>query len=352
MTSRERVLTALNHREPDRIPVTLAYETPAQILQRYGRQPSDLLMRQDIASVALREPPPPDDVRMRFFSDMEFPPDVLFDAWGVARWRSPTGESYGVAGPLRHTEHIAEIEAFPWSDCGAACWAVNLPVRIIALHNQGVAVQGAMSGTIFEQAWAMFGMERLLMALQTDLPLALRLFDIITELKTAMAIRYARAGVDILRLGDDIADQRGMLFAPELWRQTLKPRLAAIIAATRAIRPNLPIFYHSDGNVGAIIEDLIEVGVTILNPVQPEAIDPCMVKRRYGDRLTLWGTIGTQSLLPFSTPKEIRRTVREYCSTLGRGGGYVIGPSHSIEADVPWANIEALYQAIEEYGVY
>ncbi len=98
----------------------------------------------------------------------------------------------------------------------------------------------------------------------------------------------------------------------------------------------------------AILDDLIETGVTILNPVQPECMDPFAVKKRYGDRLTLWGTIGSQSVLPFGTPPEIRELVRTFVRDLGRGGGYVIGPTHSIEHDVPWENIQAFYEAVEE----
>ncbi|HEY3378347.1 MAG TPA: uroporphyrinogen decarboxylase family protein [Armatimonadota bacterium] len=351
MTARERVLTALRHQEPDRIPVTLAYETPEAILQQYGKLPADLPMRQDIYAVAAAQPTPPDAVRERYFHDIALPHDTWFDGWGVARWRSSTGESLRTVGPLREAESVADIEAFPWPDVGAEHCVAGLGDRVAALHAQGVAVQG-VGGSIFEYAWYMFGMERLMMALYSDVEVALRLFDKITERLIITSCHCARAGVDILRLGDDIADQRGMMIAPELWRATLKPRLASIIAAARAIQPDIPVFYHSDGNVSAVIDDLIEVGVTILNPVQPEAMDPFEVKRRYGDRLTLWGTIGTQTVLPFYTPEDVRRTVKEYCAVLGKGGGYIIGPTHSLERDVPWENIEAFYRAVEEYGVY
>jgi uroporphyrinogen decarboxylase len=182
--------------------------------------------------------------------------------------------------------------------------------------------------------------------------LATRIFDKTAEVFRARAAKFARAGGDILRMGDDIADQRGMMIAPDLWRKALKPRLASVIAAARDVRPDIPVFYHSDGNVSAVIGDLIEVGVTILNPVQPEAMDPFEVKKRYGERLTLWGTIGTQTVFPFYTPEKVRQTVKEYCAALGKGGGYVIGPTHSIEKDVPWANIVAFYEAVEEYGSY
>ncbi len=338
----------LRHEEPDRIPVTLAYETPEGILARYGKTAADLGMRQDIQTVSMRQPPPPEDIRGRYFSDTEFPADVQIDAWGVARWHSPTGESHSVVGPLRNAEQITDIESFPWPvfDDDA-----SLSARVAELHAQRVAVGSGAGSSIFEQSWYLFGMERLLMAFYADVDLALRLLDNVTDVVKACACQYVRAGVDILKLSDDIAVQRGMMMSPEMWRLLLKPRLASVIAAARAIRPEVPVFYHSCGNVSAVIDDLIEVGVTILNPVQPEVMDPFEVKRRYGERVTLWGTIGTQSVFPFFTPQEVRRTVKEYCAALGKGGGYVIGPTHAIKEDVPWANIEAFYHAVEEFGV-
>ncbi len=349
MNSRERVLCALSHREPDRIPVTLAYETPETILRRYGKKPSDLRMRQDVFSVFSKLPASPSGLRERYFADVQLPSDTNFDSFGVARWRSPSGESHSVLGPLRNAESEAEIEDFPWPDMDAVDCVSGLSGEVSALHEQGFAAVG-VGGGIFEYSWYMFGMERLLMELCTDSELALRIFDKFKEIAIARSCQCVRAGVDILRLGDDIASQQGMLLSPELWRRTLKPRLAEIISAARKIRPDLPVLYHSDGNVGAVIGDLIEAGVTILNPVQPEAVNPFEVKRRYGSRLTLWGTVGTQTVLPFYAPDKIRRTIKEYCQVLGKGGGYVIAPTHSIERDVPWENIAAFYDAVEEYG--
>ena len=349
MNSRERVLTSLRHQEPDRIPVTLAYETPEQVLSRYGKSAQDLAMRPGASSVwRSLTAPPVEEIRQRYFADITMPADARIDAWGVARWHSPTGESHSVVGALGKAESIAEIEDFPWPE-----FKDNpaLAVRVTELHEQGFAVKGT-AGNIFEQSWYMFGLARTLMALYTDMDLVLRLFDRVTELCQESARRNAKAGVDILGLADDIADQRGMMMSPEMWRQVFKPRLASVIAAAREVRPDIPVFYHSCGNVTAVIDDLIEAGVTILNPIQPEAMDPFEVKRRYGKQITLWGTIGTQTVLPRFSPEEVRRTVKEYCSVLAAGGGFVIGPSHAIKEDVPWSNIEAFYRAVEEFGVY
>ena len=348
MTSRERVLTTLRHEEPDRIPVTFAYETPEGILERYGKSTADLVIRQDIYPVSIESSALPENIRKRFFNDVDLPEDVNIDAWGVATWHSPTGESHGVLGALRNAESIEEIEAFPWPEFDED---PELPNRVKELQSRGIAVTSCAGGSIFEQSWYMLGLEKTLMGLYENPALVSKLFDMVTERVIKCSQQYARAGIDILRLSDDIATQRGMMISPDLWRETIKPRLASVIAAAREIRPDLPVFYHSCGNVSAVIEDLIEVGVTILNPIQPEAMDPFEVKQRYGDRITLWGTIGTQTVMPHFTPDEVRRVVKEYCSILGKGGGYVIGPSHAIKEDVPWENIVAFYNAVEEYGI-
>lgn len=350
MTSRERTITALKHREPDRVPVTLAYETPEGIAGRYGHEPYAKHMRQDIYAVTMDPAQPMESVRQRYLPDV--PEHAVIDGWGVARWYSSTGSSHAVVGPLRDMTTTAELERFEFPDQGHEQYASHLEADVRKLHNRGVAVQGAMSQTIFELAWAMYGMENLMIGFHEHPDFVELLFDRITERRIAMAEHYARAGVDLLRLGDDIGTQRGMMIDPEVWRRFLKPRFASIIAAARAIRPDIQVFYHSDGNIEPVIEELIEIGVTILNPIQPECMDPFTIKRRFGDRLTLWGTIGTQTVFPFGTPETVRETVRRLIGELAPGGGYVIGPTHSIEQDVRWENIVAFYEAVEEFGSY
>jgi len=201
-------------------------------------------------------------------------------------------------------------------------------------------------------AWQMRGMEELLLDFQLNPDLAAYLLDRITEVRRRQARFFAQQDVDILVLGDDVSMQTGMIMSPTTWQQWFKGRMRLIIEEARAIKPDLPVFYHSDGNPEAIIPDLIEIGVTILNPVQPECIDPIVVKQKYGDRLALWGTIGTQTTMPFGTPDDVRQEVKERIETVGHNGGLVLGPTHSLEPDVPWENIVALYEAIEEYGRY
>ncbi len=350
MTSRERVLLALQHREPDQVPVCLAYEAPQALAESYGKLYDAALMRQDVHSVNMDLSAPDPAIRERYLRDV--PPEATVDAWGVARWYSPTGESYDVRGPLEGMTDPGELDGFPFPEIPSETVPAALTADVERHHREGVAVQGALSQTIFELGWNLYGMENLMVAFHDNPGFAHRLLDEITVRKQLMARCFAKAGVDVLRLGDDVGSQHGMMISPAVWRTFLKPRLASVIAAAREVRPDIPVFYHSDGDVREIIEELIEIGVTILNPVQPECMDPFEIKARYGDRLTLWGTVGTQTTLPRGTPAEVRRVVREYMRRLAPGGGYVIGPSHSINRDVPWENVMAFYEAVRDYGAY
>jgi uroporphyrinogen decarboxylase len=350
MNARQRTLEALRHREPDLVPVCLAYETPRGIAERYGKPYDERLMRQDIYMVGLDLGEPAPEIKERYLQGI--PDDARVDSWGVATWRSSTNDAHDVYGPLQNMSQPAQLDDFPFPKVPSDEIPPALAERIAELHQKGFAVMGAMSQTIFELAWNMYGMENLMVAFVENSAFAHRLLDEITIRKQAMAACFAKAGVDILRLGDDVGTQRGMLISPATWRRFLKPRLASVIAAAHTERPDIPVFYHSDGDIREIIDELIEIGVTILNPIQPECMDPVEIKRQYGDRLTLWGTLGTQTTLPHGTPEEIRAVVREYMRRLGPGGGYVIGPTHTINRDVPWESIVAFYEAVREYGSY
>jgi uroporphyrinogen decarboxylase len=209
-----------------------------------------------------------------------------------------------------------------------------------------------MSQTIFELAWKLCGMEKLMTGFYTHPQLVEGLFDRITNLRIIMARRFVEAGVNVLRLGDDAGSQKGMLLSPKIWRRFLKPRFAKIIEEARKVREDIPIFYHSDGDIREIIPELIEIGVTILNPVQAECMDPVEIKRKYGNRLALWGTIGTQTTIPFGTPEDVSLSVAQMCREMGKEAGFIISPTHSINEDVPWENIVAFYEAVEEFGAY
>jgi len=285
-----------------------------------------------------------------YFQDL--PAHAEITEWGTAHLPGTFYHFTRLIPPMRSFSSIQEFEAFPLPSFEESWRRDYARQRIQAFHLRDLAVCGSMAVTIFEVAWQLRGMEELFTDFKNRPELAANLLDRITETRYSMARFFAEQDVDILILGDDVSMQTGMMMSPATWRKWFKGRMIRIIQEAKAIKPDLPIFYHSDGNPEAIVPDLIEIGVTILNPVQPECIDPVGVKQRYGDCLALWGTIGTQTTMPFGTPEDVRREVKQRIEILGYDGGLVLGPTHSLEPDVPWENIVALYEAIEEFGKY
>jgi uroporphyrinogen decarboxylase len=160
----------------------------------------------------------------------------------------------------------------------------------------------------------------------------------------------AASGIDVLGLGDDIGMQQGMLMAPGFWLEWLQPRLKRVIASARAAAPGeLLVLYHTCGFAEPAIPGLIEAGVDILNPVQPECMDFAAIHAAYGDRLSFHGTIGTQTTMPFGTPAEVREAVRRNLAIAGPRGGLMPAPTHMVEPEVPWENVEAFVDACRTF---
>ena len=185
--------------------------------------------------------------------------------------------------------------------------------------------------------------------MMSDDPIAEACLDRILGVKREMAGRYAALGVDVIIYGDDVGTERAMMMSADMWRKWLKPRLREVIRAAKDVNPNVLCYYHSDGVIDEIIGDLIEVGVDILNPVQPECMDPIKIKERFGGELSFWGTLGTQTTMPFGTPGDVRRVCAEMIEQAGKGGGLVLAPTHLLEPEVPWENIEAFVETAKSY---
>jgi uroporphyrinogen-III decarboxylase len=178
--------------------------------------------------------------------------------------------------------------------------------------------------------------------------LAERILEIPFRYHLAAAERLVSMGVDMLWTGDDIGSQRGMLFSPDTWRRFFKPRMAELVSRVKAIKPDLLVAYHTDGDVREVIPDLIEIGIDVLNPVQPACMDPAELKRAYGDKLLFWGSIDEQDTLPFGSADDVREEIRLRLSTIGRGGGLILGPTHHVQLDTPLDNFWAMVNTIRE----
>ncbi len=270
---------------------------------------------------------------------------TYFDCWGIGREKTP--ESMHMSRMLHPMSTFAELrqfEEYPYPQFDESHFEETRS-EILKIQEAGYAAFCSMSCTIWEIAWYMRSMEEMMIGMMTDDPPTAYHLDRITELSCRRIAYFARAGMDIILIGDDIGMQHTIMMSGELYRKWLKPRLAKVIASAKACKPDIIVAYHSCGYVEPFIDDLIECGIDVLNPVQPECMDFADIHRKYGDRLSFWGTIGTQTTMPFGTPDEVWKTVRRNLAIAGPAGGLLCTPTHLLEPEVPWANIEAYMQA-------
>jgi len=271
------------------------------------------------------------------------------DEWGVWRRAGDFHHFVQFKSPLRGPLELGRLDEYPWPDLDQPHRFREVPRRVAELHAQGFAV-AAYAGSVFERSWSLRGFEDLMMDLVTAPELACALFERTAAFQQYAAVQFARAGADIIITGDDVAGQQGLLLRREIWREFLKPRLAGTVRAIKDANPAAFVFYHSDGNVAPLIPDLVGIGIDILNPIQPECMDPAALKQEFGERLAFWGSVSVQRTMPFGTPEDVRAEVRSRIRVLGRGGGFILSPAHVLGPEVPWENIVAFFEAADGVG--
>jgi len=269
-----------------------------------------------------------------------------------ARWSYRPQKAEG-RNPLANAQSLEDLRQFPFPDLSADYRPQKVVRQVKNLHRRGLAAGGNLphlGGELFEAAWRLRGLENFLLDLVERPDWADFLLDRLADLARRNAEALARAEVDLLALDDDVGMPRTMMIGPDLWRAFFKPRLAAIIQAARAIKPDLRVLFHSDGYFDPILDDLVEIGVNAINPLQPEHMDPLRIRRRYGPRLALWGTIGYQTTFSFATAADIQQEVKERIAGLGRAG-LILSPAYDIDGpDIPWQNVAAFLEAARAYG--
>lgn len=302
----------------------------------------------DFRWVTLTEHPGyPDGYKL--FRREELPADTEIDVLGVGHSKGSEAAYHmtRMHHPLQGCDSIEEILQYPLPVFNRE---ENQPLcdRINSLHHQGLAAMCQMQMTIWEAAWYIRSMPDLLMDMMLEDEKATVLLDRITDYAVRRVKLYTESGVDILSLGDDVGMQSGPLMSVELWEKWIKPRLKIVIDAARTINSNVLVFYHSCGDATAFIDGLLECGVDILNPIQPECMDFNKIHEEYGNRLSFWGTLGTQQLLPFGTKEQVREASFDRIRTAGSKGGLILGPTHLVEPEVPFENLVAIKNAALE----
>jgi len=355
MIPRERVLTAMRREEPDKVPMQFSL-CPSQ-MERFRRKtgasnPAEYFGF-GIRGIGIRATKQKND-----FSKytVDFPEGARVDEWGIGWVRTPSSYHFEhIIHPLEKALTAKEIREYPFPDLDADYRYEGLQERVSQIKEQGYAVSGsamAVGGTVFWPAYKLRGMEQLLIDFMVNPELSDALLDEVTERISIMAKRLAEASVDILHLADDLGTQLAPMMSYNTFRRFIKSRLAKVIESAKEVKPDILVLFHSDGHIQEFIPELIEIGIDILNPVQPECMNPAEIKQKYGDYLAFWGTVGTQTTMPFGTKEEVKQVVKERIETVGKGGGLLIAPTHVIEPEVPWENIMAFVEAVEEFGYY
>jgi len=349
MNSKERTGAALSRHVPDRVPVAAEFVPEVKKLLMEHFHTDDYY-----------------DMCVKIGSDM------LVYATGISTgfYLKEEGEyvcpwgcgwKYFENGSGRYTEIVnhpladdpsgTKLRAYRTPDPDAP--ELYLPFRdLIRRYGKTHFICGSVACSIFEAAWYLHGMEETIEDMVLRPEYAEELFDKTMQFTLRSGLHLIDEGADMIWMGDDVGMQEQMLFSPAMWRELLKPRMAALISAYKARNPRILIAYHSCGNIMPIIDDLIEIGLDVLNPIQPHAMDPAEVKRKFGDRLAFWGSIDIQRTLPRGSREDIRAEVKLRMETIGKGGGLLLGPAHNVQSDTSLENILAFYEAAREFGKY
>jgi uroporphyrinogen decarboxylase len=351
-TNLENFRATVEHRPPDQI-LYHAHYTPdlqRRLIEHTGTE--NLAAHYGYGGntlVGLRKPDAHEPIDYSlYYADEELPDGTQFNGAGCARIPSGFYHFFGYVSPLRNATSLKEIESYPLEDYSR--WGDSHMVAAVEqAHAEGRSVDASI-GHIYETSWQIRGYEQFLMDTIDRPAWADAILEKVFQQKWDMAIPAARAGVDRIKCGDDVANQKALMFNKDTWRRLIHSRWSKLWAEIKRISPSTQILYHSDGNIYEIIGELVDAGLDILNPLQPECLDVDRVHREFGHLLTFDGTIGTQSTMPWGTPHEVRTRVRDVIDKYGRNGGLIISPTHILEPEVPIENVDAFFDECRTYG--
>jgi len=358
MNSKERVLTVLDHKPADRVPITNRY-TPeiaselAHILGVRSQNSFDLEVALGHDMLCTKEI---GIVNSYSIEGNRRIGDEYIDEYGIVKRIIPyAGGSYIeiVKNPLEHLDawssyHLPDPDQQPTLQKQYKDYDES-----IAKYGNTHAIVGGVTCTIFEGAQMLRGMSRLLVDLIDNEDFVNELMDQLVQYHFKVGKKLIELGVDILYIGDDVGAQHNMLISPKLFRKYLKPRYDYLFREWRKIRSDIIFAFHTDGHVEPIIPDLVDIGLDILNPIQPGCMDDRKLKREFGSKLSFWGGINVQNTIPFGTPADVVAEVREKLKIYGSDGGFIISASHNVQPHPRSIdNTLIFYWACGRYGVY
>ena len=333
MTSRQRVQTAVAHRQPVRVPYYFSFtHAAAEKLQaHYGVKDLDQFLDNDMVRHSIRRPSMLEEVR----------PGCFRDEFGVV-WNRTIDRDIGI--PEGQVLPERSLQGYTWPDPLDPRRFADLPAFINTFPDRFRFISFSM--TMFERAYSMRGLTEMMIDLAEAPDWVEELFDALLEFQLTSLREYLKYDVHGVLFGDDWGQQHGLLFSPATWRRFIKPRMARLAEEVKAA--GLVVLHHSCGKVQSLFPDMIEIGIDVFNPFQPDVMDVYEMKRQYGDRLAFYGGVSVQSLLPHGTPQQVRDEVRRLKEEVGRDGGFIIAPSHHMPGDIPVENMVAFINTVRE----
>ena len=360
ITSKERLLRAINRQETDRPPVycSIVPQLAERLYNYLGippEQPVDSLLGSRISFMDLMVKMGSDCVGVSYEAPYggETTTDadgIITNEFGMMMQHHGLYDEF-VKYPLKDAATVEDIENYPFPEADAP-GRFRKAEKAIEKYGKDYGIIGDLECCMFETSWYLTGMEKLLMDMAMNTPYVDALFDKVAHFSTEVGKRLIEMGADIIWCGDDFGTQRGPLISVKMFNHYFAPRIQKMFKTFKELNPNIKIAWHSCGSILPLIPSFIDVGLDILNPIQPLAkgMEPQWLKDTYGDKLMFFGGICVQELLPHGTPEEKKKEVKRRAAILGKGGGYIIAPAHNIQDDTPIENVLAFFEAVKEIG--
>ncbi|NOZ63651.1 MAG: hypothetical protein GXO71_01670 [Caldiserica bacterium] len=332
MTNKERVIAALKHEQPDKTPYHISFTKKAydKMVKFYGDPNFESKLGNCLTFLSSE----PKD------SWKEVSPDIWEDQFGV-RWDRSIDKDIGVVCNCIVTPDNINEYKFPDPDDPSRYQEYE---EILKTKKEEFSVVN-LGFSLFERAWTLAGMENLLMAMVADKNFAHSLLDRILDFNLRIIENACSFDIDAMMFGDDWGQQTGLIMGPELWREFIKPRITEMYRLVKS--KGKFVFIHSCGKVDEIFPDLIECGLDVFNPFQPEVMNVFEMKKKYGSSLTFFGGISTQKTLPYGTVEQVKEETRQLLDIVGKNGGYIAAPAHDIPPDAKPENIAAMIEILQ-----
>jgi uroporphyrinogen decarboxylase len=359
MNSRERVLTAINHEEPDRVPVDawLAPEISEVIIKLLN---IDISRDRFAMAKALGHDMLYTNIGMCdgfnsiYKEDRKIGENLYQDLWGI-KWRKKS-QKYG--SYCEFAEHpladIKNYDSYKWPDpLSSLDKELKMYKKLIEDNGKDFAIMGAVACTMVEASWYLRGLENFMVDLVKNKDFAIELLDKTMDYHLTVSKKLVEMGVDIIWWGDDVADERGAFFGPDLYRELIKPRYAHMVQEVKKINKNIKVAFHTDGKVDWVLDDFIDIGIDILNPLQPDVNDIENIVKKYGKKLTFWGNVDTRNVMYNGSCADVVEEVKKVLKTLSPGGGHLLCSNHTVQASARAVdNTIAFYWAAHNLGDY